>query len=233
MRLRRLAYGTWIIGLLAGGSTAWAQSPAPGRAARTDTLPAAIPIFPLEDATLFPKASRPFHIFESRYRAMVADALKGDRIIGMVTLKPGYEGNYDGRPPIYAIGCAGVITDVEELPDGRFDIVLRGIVKFRVTDEEQGRPYRLARVDAVPEPLDDAETVRLHVERQRLEVLVSRSGSGSTIPRELADEEVVNALAEYVPLDPPERQELLELKDALARSQALIKLLESISPAPR
>ena len=64
---------------------------------------------------------------------MVADALKGDRIIGMTTLKPGYEADYQGRPPIYEIGCAGVITDVEELPGGRSNIVLRGLVKFRVT----------------------------------------------------------------------------------------------------
>ena len=69
---------------------------------------------------LFPGVSRPLHIFEPRYRAMVADALKGDRIIGMVTLKPGYEANYAGRPAVYEIGCAGVITDVEELPGGRF-----------------------------------------------------------------------------------------------------------------
>ena len=97
------------------------------------TLPAEIPIFPLEPTLLFPGVERPLHIFEPRYRAMVADALKGDRIIGMTTLKPGFEADYAGRPPIYDIGCAGVITDVEELPGGRYNIVLRGLVKFRVT----------------------------------------------------------------------------------------------------
>jgi Lon protease-like protein len=71
-------------------------------------LPPTIPIFPLEVTMLFPGISRPLHIFEPRYRAMVADALKGDRIIGMTTLKPGFEANYAGRPPIYEIGCAGV-----------------------------------------------------------------------------------------------------------------------------
>ena len=233
MHLRRLASGAWIIGFLAVYGTGWAQSSAPNRAPRADTLPAVIPIFPLEDATLFPNTSRPFHIFEPRYRAMVADALKGDRIIGMVTLKPGYEANYDGRPPIYTIGCAGVITGVDELPDGGFDIVLRGVVKFRVTGEDPGRPYRLARVDVTPEALGDAETVALHTERQRLEVLVTGPGSGPTIPRAIPDEEVVNALAAYVPLDPPERQALLELNGALARSQALIKLLESTGTPPR
>ena len=67
-----------------------AQSAPPAKAPRTDKLPAVIPIFPLEVTMLFPGVSRPLYIFEPRYRAMVADALKGDRIIGMTTLKPGY-----------------------------------------------------------------------------------------------------------------------------------------------
>ena len=172
-----------------------------------------IPIFPLEDAMLFPNATRPLHIFEPRYRAMVADALKGDRIIGMVTLKPGYEADYEGRPPIYAIGCAGVITDVEALPDGRFNIVLRGLVKFRVTGEDQSRSYRIARVSAMPEPTAGADKVALHRQRERLEALVTRPGSG--VPPEITDEEIINTLAQYVPLDPPERQALLEMEGAL------------------
>jgi Lon protease-like protein len=228
MNTTRLA---WIAGLLVLCGTAAAQPLGP-RQQSTSTLPPAIPIFPLEDATLFPGASRPLHIFEPRYRAMIADALKGDRVIGMVTLKPGYERDYDGRPPIFAIGCAGVITDVEELPDGRFNVMLRGTLKFRVTAEEDGRPYRLAHVEAVPERLDGADAATLHEWRQRIEVLVS-AGSGSKVPPDLADEEVINSLALYVPLEAPERQALLELKDALARAQALVKLLELIAPPPR
>ena len=72
-------------------------------------LPATIPIFPLPNAVLFPNVFMPLHIFEPRYRAMVSDALAGDRIIGMVLLKPGFEADYEGRPPVYPIGCAGVI----------------------------------------------------------------------------------------------------------------------------
>ena len=73
-------------------------------------LPPTIPIFPLPNAVLFPNVFMPLHIFEARYRAMVSDALAGDRIIGMVLLRPGYEREYEGRPPIYPVGCAGVIT---------------------------------------------------------------------------------------------------------------------------
>jgi Lon protease-like protein len=172
------------------------------------------------------------YIFEPRYRAMVADALKGDRIIGMTMLKPGYEANYQGRPPIYPIGCAGVITDVEELSGGRFQIVLRGLVKFRVTGEDESRPYRLARVDAMPEVLDDAGKAALRKQRQRLEALVT-SGGDSRVPPEMPDEELVNMIAQHLPLDGGERQALLELDGVLVRSQALIDLIESKVARPR
>jgi len=120
-----------------------------------------------------------------------------------------------------------VITDVEELPDGQFNIMLRGLVKFRVTGEDQSRPYRLALVDALPEAPDAADKTTLHRQRQRLEVLVTEPGANSRVPPEVPDEEVVNALAQYVPLDPLERQTLLEQEGVLSRSQALIDLLES------
>src|ERR1051325_687003 len=99
-------------------------------------LPPIIPIFPLPNAVLFPNVYLPLHIFEPRYRAMVSDALKGDRIIGMVLLQPGYESQYEGRPPVYTTGCAGLITHAEPLADGRYNIVLRGIAKFRITAED-------------------------------------------------------------------------------------------------
>jgi len=147
-------------------------------------------------------------------------------------LKPGYEANYQGRPPIYPIGCAGVITDVEELSDGRYKIVLRGIVKFRVTGEDQSRPYRLARVDAIPEVLDDAEKTALRKERERLEALVTK-GSDTEVPPGMPDEGLVNMVAQYLPIESDERQGLLELKNVLLRSQALIKLIESKLALPR
>ena len=189
-------------------------------------LPPTIPIFPLEVTMLFPGVSRPLHIFEPRYRAMVADALKGDRIIGMTTLKPGYEADYAGRPPVYEIGCAGVITDVEELPGGRFNIVLRGLVKFRVTGEDDHRPYRLAHVEELPEVLDDTEKAALRKARQRLEALVTK-GSDTKVPPETTDEALVNWLAQYVSMSLVQRQSLLELKNVLLRARALIELIES------
>src|SRR5213594_509810 len=96
-RFSRFAWAVWTVVLLC----------VPGSLRAQDTIPSTIPIFPLEDATLFPNVSRPLYIFEPRYRAMVSDALKGDRVIGMVLLRPGHEADYEGRPPVYPIGCAG------------------------------------------------------------------------------------------------------------------------------
>lgn len=216
MEYRRIARALTIVGLLCAGGNVHAQG----------ELPPMIPIFPLEVTMLFPGVSRPLHIFEPRYRAMVADALKGDRIIGMMTLKPGFEANYAGRPPIHEIGCAGVITDVEELPGGRYNIVLRGLVKFRVTSEEDSQPYRLAHIDAVPEVMDDAEKAALRQARQRLEALVTK-GSDTKVPPETTDEALVNLLAQYLQMTHAQRQHLLELDSVLLRAQALIELIES------
>ena len=137
MKPRKLACAVWIVGLLSVPVTVWAQSETTAKVQGADLLPPTIPIFPLPDVMLFPNVSRPLHIFEPRYRAMVADALQGDRIIGMVLLRPGYEADYEGRPPVYPIGCAGVITQSQELPDGRYNIMLRGLVKFRITGEDR------------------------------------------------------------------------------------------------
>src|SRR3954453_23192508 len=106
-------------------------------------FPAPTPLFPLPSVVLFPNVCLPLHIFEPRYREMVADALDGDRIIRMVLLRPGWEGNQPAGPPIYPVGCAGLITHAERTTDGRYNIVLRGMEKFRVTSEREHRSYRL------------------------------------------------------------------------------------------
>jgi hypothetical protein len=197
--------------------------------AQAVNLPAEIPIFPLPDVTLFPGVSRPLLIFEPRYRAMVADALKGDRIIGMVVLKPGFEADYEGRPPIYEIGCATEISEYELLPDGRYTIVVHGLVKFRVTSEDNRRPYRLARVDAIPETPKDEDLARLSALRERLSnLLVAIIPPGSDLPPAgIPDATFINAVAMYVDVPDAARQQLLERDGLIARAQALIELLES------
>ncbi len=79
-------------------------------------LPDLLPLFPLPNVVLFPHMSLPLHIFEPRYRKMVLDALESHRTIGMVLLRPGFEADYEGRPPVFERGCAGRIVGSETLP---------------------------------------------------------------------------------------------------------------------
>jgi uncharacterized protein len=203
-------------------------------------LPPAIPLFPLPNVVLFPNVFLPLHVFEQRYRDMVADALGGDRLIGMVLLRPGWEGNYEGRPPVYPIGCAGLITHHERLPDGRYNIVLRGLEKFRILSESEDAAeggdvdgtsshYRVARVETLHEPLIEAERDQIRAARRRLEALLVPQAQGrgeSNVAPAMSDEDVVNALAQYMQLEPLEKQALLERHGLLARCRSLIELLE-------
>src|ERR1700704_1541542 len=134
-----------------------------------------LPLFPLPNVVLFPNVFLPLHIFEPRYREMVADALASDRMIGMVLLKPGWQHAYEGRPPVYPIGCSGVITHVERLEDGRYNIVLRGVERFRILEEDHGLPYRRASVEPLADRmLADEDRASLRRQRSRLEALMER-----------------------------------------------------------
>ena len=196
-------------------------------------LPPTIPLFPLPNVVLFPNVSLPLHIFEPRYRDMVADALDGDRIIGMVLLRPGWEADYEGRPPIYPVGCAGLITHAERLPDGRYNIVLQRAreIPDPATRTTQ-RAYRIARSRRRSSRADDERRPRRRC---------ARSGGGSKrcscrsrqdaasirrCRRRWPDEDLVNALAQYLELEPVEKQALLERDGLLARCRSLIELLE-------
>jgi Lon protease-like protein len=170
---------------------------------------------------------------------MVDEAVAGDRIIGMVLLQPGYEAEYEGRPPVYAIGCAGLITHVERRPDGRFNIVLRGLERFRILAEEPATPstlYRRAMIAPLTEP-ESTQTDRLRAERQKLEALLTPLLNGTPaergLPANMPDEDLINALSQYLALDPIEKQALLERDGPLARCRSLAELLEMRAMAER
>ena len=196
--------------------------PVPIRGA--DALPREIPLFPLDGLTVFPNRDRILHIFEPRYRAMMADALKGDRVIGMVQLKPGFEKDYEGRPPIFDIGCAGVISQHELLDDGRYDLVLTGLVRFRVISEDQSRPYRVARVEPLPEVEPDARMLAA-IETQKARLLTLIDPGIAEQVRELDAEDLINTLAMGLKMEGVQRQALLERNDIESRGAALIEVL--------
>lgn len=192
-------------------------------------LTTVIPVFPLPDAVLFPGVFLPLHIFEARYREMVRDCLAGDRLIGITLLRPGWEHDAQGQPAIYPVGCVGLISHVEELTDGRYNIVLRGVEKFRVVKEEApAKAYRLASVDYVEEQMAAGDRDAVRRQRHQLERLLSAAGGPPEhpFPANLSDEEVINALAQYLDLEPIERQALLEQDGVARRCEALIELLE-------
>jgi Lon protease-like protein len=198
-----------------------------------------LPLFPLPNVVLFPNVFLPLHIFEPRYREMVADALASDRMIGMVLLRPGWDRDYEGRPPIYPIGCSGVMTHVEQLPDGRYNLVLRGLERFRILAENHERSYRRAAIEPLHErtlAADDRTAIRRC--REKLETMLSptvlgdprggaaRKAADARIPTAMSDEDLINALSQYLDLEPLEKQALLEQPSLRTRATSLVELLE-------
>ena len=191
-------------------------------------LPPIIPLFPLPNVVLFPGVFLPLHIFEERYRALTRDALAGDRIIGMTLLRPGFEGDYDGRPPMYPVGCAGVISHSDRLPDGRYNIVLHGLSKFRIVEEMTDGEYRRARIEPLTEVTDAPGQRQIKDLRTRIEglLLSALKATEVQIPGSLSDEDLIHALCQYLQFEPAERQALLECDGTVERARALTEFLE-------
>jgi uncharacterized protein len=186
-----------------------------------------IPLFPLPDTVLFPGMPLPLHVFEPRYRKMVEDALASERTIGMVLLRPGWEADYQGRPPVYPIGCAGTMTSHERLEDGRYNIMLRGQARFRILEENDDQPYRLARVTTLPDAAGNP--AELDALRQRVLDAIARAADGPAslvLQGELPHELLVNALSQSLSLPPVEKQSLLDCDTLEARYARLIEILE-------
>jgi len=195
---------------------------------KNSTLPSRMPIFPLPNVVLFPGVFLPLHIFEPRYRNMIGDALKGDRLIGMVLLREMQNPTDEQFPSTYSTGCAGLITHAEQLADGRYNVVLRGYEKFRIHAEDRQHSYRVADIESIPEPLSTSQQAVLQTSRQRMELLLDRRNkrSESALPRDMPDVELVNTLSQYLEFDPIEKQALLESDGIISRCHALIDLLQ-------
>jgi hypothetical protein len=153
----------------------------------------------------------------------------------MVLLRPGYERDYEGRPPVYPVGCRGVMTHAERLSDGRYNIVLRGLDRFRIVSEDDGKSYRRAAIDMLHEhTLDAAARTQVREHRAKIESMlgpVAEKGgiAGShdmKLPTAMSDEDLIHALAQYLDLEPLEKQAILEQPCLVTRAQSLVELLE-------
>ncbi|MFN2441435.1 MAG: LON peptidase substrate-binding domain-containing protein [Thermoanaerobaculia bacterium] len=187
-------------------------------------------IFPLPSLVFFPGTRLPLHIFEERYRAMVADAMASDGLIGMILLQSGWEGDYYGVPPVHRIGTVGFIEHVVRLDDGRYNLLLGGHGRFEIVSERAPSPYRVATVIARPERAPSP--VEAWGQRQWLGELARRyiqflPGEMNVREIETANlESLVNALVMSLNVEAPEKQELLELDDLLARCERVGSLIE-------
>ncbi|MEO8432013.1 MAG: LON peptidase substrate-binding domain-containing protein [Acidobacteriota bacterium] len=172
-----------------------------------------IPLFPLPGVVLLPGTLLPLHIFEPRYREMVAHALAGDRTIGMALLKADLEID-GGRSPIHAIGGAGEIVDSERLDDGRYNILLEGRFRYRVVSETPGTPFRIAEVEEVPSSpfLDPREEERICGIASGLFGAIAPEIALSPLPEEqMSAERLASEIAIRLRYAPQELQGFLEL----------------------
>lgn len=184
-------------------------------------------IFPLPGALLFPRGHLPLHIFEPRYRAMVSDALARDRRIAMIQPKgPGEP------PPLFDVGCVGHIREIERLDDGRFNLVLEGISRFRIVRElPVATPFRQVEADLAA--YADAEApdalpsiVRAEIEREARRFADSRGVAVDwTEVSRLDDETLVNAISAMAPFDIAAKQALLEAATLDERADLLAQFL--------
>jgi Lon protease-like protein len=182
-------------------------------------------IFPLPGAILFPGLQLPLHIFEPRYRAMVSDALARDRRIAMIQPQAAEEG-----APLFRVGCVGHIGQVEALDDGRFNVVLEGVSRFRIVRElEVVTPFR--QIEA--ELIEDAEgQVISAIERAGFERAARQfadaqgySVNWDAVSR-LDDESLINGVSQIAPFDAAAKQALLEARDIAERCELLVQLMQ-------
>ena len=187
-----------------------------------------VPIFPLAGALLFPRAQLPLHIFEPRYRTMVRDALAGAKLIAMVQPKDDQE-----PPQLFDIGCLGEIVSSEELPDGRYNIVLEGTARFRIAREaDVTTPYRQVDADCNgfkddddPDPLASVQRAELERESRRYADALGYAVDWEAVSR-LDDEMLVNGIAQIAPLDSGSKQALLEAGDLSERADLLVQFMQ-------
>jgi len=183
-----------------------------------------IPLFPLPGVVLFPGTLLPLHIFEDRYRRMVAHALAGERLIGMAMLKPPVDVDA-GDSPIFEIGGAGRIVESEELEDGRYNILLEGKFRYRVIAECPGESYRAADVEPVaslPFSSED-EGARVRDLATNLFEVIRPAIDLPPLPDEDIDaERLASEIALRLRYRPQELQAMLETNSVPARYANLI-----------
>lgn len=195
-------------------------------------------LFPLPNVVFFPAVTLPLHVFEPRYRQMTADSLATDKLITMALLRPGWEAEYDGRPPLYTVGCIGKIIGEEKLKDGRYNLMLRGLRRVRILHEPlTQKPYRSAKIelleDLIAPPADLFDLASKLVDQARRwfkEMGIASDKALRQLSTELPANLLSDVLAFALPLDLVFKQQLLEELSIMRRTEQLGEYLESHGP---
>jgi Lon protease-like protein len=196
-----------------------------------------IPIFPLPNVTFFPKTLLPLHVFEPRYRQMVANALRGDRLIGVALLREGWQKDYFGAPQIHKTFGVGKIIDYVQYDNGTYDIVLEGLYRVRLVAEHQTQPYRTGRVNVLMDgPIDHrrGEVSKLYREiaedcRRICDCLPEyRESFQAALTNHPHPSVSADVLASTLTIDPYDRQCILEDPDPIRRMKLVLVQLNQI-----
>jgi uncharacterized protein len=198
---------------------------------KVSDLPALVPVFPLDGALLLPGCQLPLQIFEPRYLNMIDDAMSGHRLIGMIQTTAGGD---RARPALAGVGCVGRVTAYAETGDGRYLITLTGVCRFEAGEELAiNTPYRQVRPDYGRFAADlEADETPLRLDRGPFLATLRRylDHKGLAVEWDAAKqapaEALINSLAMHLPLDPAEKQALLEAPTLDDRRRVLATLLE-------
>jgi Lon protease-like protein len=193
-------------------------------------------LFPLPNLVLYPHVMQPLHIFEERYREMLEDALADDRLIAMALLEPGFEEDYDSRPPIDEYACLGKVVAQRRLDDGRYNVLLLGVGRVRIVRElEPLRSFRRAQVELVEDCYDFSSADEAEEMQQTLVAAFRKHlPCACQVPEQLEDLlskhlslGLLTDLAAYaLPLDLEIKRQLLAERRVSARAEVLLSQIE-------
>lgn len=193
-------------------------------------------LFPLPNVVLFPAQLLSLHVFEPRYRRLVTDVIEHGSAIAVPRLRPGFDGEYYGAPAVFQTCGIGQISEYSRLPDGRFNIVVLGLGRGLILDELRSEPYRVARIEPLPDRASATPTVTETL-RTELSKLVRRtvphlSGPAKELESRLRAAtdagEFADILAGTLIEDADERQSLLEERDPMRRLTTLIAVVHRL-----
>lgn len=199
-----------------------------------------LPLFPLPNCVLFPGVVQPLHIFEPRYLQMMSETLQEQSVIVMALLRPGWEKNYYGRPPVHEIVCAGKIIAHEQTDDGKYNLILHGVARARILSEKKRELYRVAMLEPIPDPPPVAGASHERLQRKILRELFEKSplkdltvapSIQALFEDSVSTARLIDVIAFTLVREVETKQRLLEAIDTAQRGELLLRELVGLANA--